>query len=305
MSLFHVTTAFALAMHLETLKVFCDVVETRSFSAAASQNFVTQSAVSQQIRTLEERYGRRLLERTRGNVQLTPAGEVLYQVSKEIVQRYQDMEARLQVIAQRVAGTVRVATVHSIGLYELSAQIKRYLKAYPEVHLHLEYSRSSKIYEDALRGQIDIGVVAYPSRRPQITVLPFREDRLALACPPGHPLARHRQVSIRKLQGEQLVGYERDIPTRRETDRMLRRYGVEVRYVMELDNVETMKRVIEIGAGIAILPEPALRPEVKAKSLAVVQLSDELFLRPLGIIHRQGKHFSPATEKFIEFLRSE
>jgi len=305
MNIFHLTTAFALAMHLETLKVFCDVVETRSFSVAASQNFVTQSAVSQQIRTLEERYGRRLLERTRGNVQLTPAGEVLYQVSKEIVQRYQDMEARLQVIAQRVAGTVRVATVHSIGLYELSAQIKRYLKAYPEVHLHLEYSRSSKIYEDALRGQIDIGVVAYPSRRPQITVLPFREDRLALACPPGHPLARHRQVSIRKLQGEQLVGYERDIPTRRETDRMLRRYGVEVRYVMELDNVETMKRVIEIGAGIAILPEPAVRPEVKARSLAAVQLSDELFLRPLGIIHRQGKHFSPATEKFIEFLRTE
>ena len=292
-------------MHLETLKVFCDVVETRSFSVAASQNFVTQSAVSQQIRTLEERYGRRLLERTRGNVQLTPAGEILYQVSKEIVQRYQDMEAQLQVVAQRVAGTVRVATVHSIGLYELSAQIKRYLKAYPQVHLHLEYSRSNKIYEEALRGQIDLGVVAYPSRRPQITVLPFREDRLVLACPPSHPLARHRQVSIRKLQGEHLVGYERDIPTRRETDRLLRRYGVEVRYVMELDNVETIKRVIEIGTGLAILPEPALRPEVKNKTLVAVHLSDELFLRPLGIIHRQGKHFSPATEKFIEFLRAE
>ena len=292
-------------MHLETLKVFCDVVETRSFSVAASQNFVTQSAVSQQIRTLEERYGRRLLERTRGNVQLTPAGEILYQVSKEIVQRYQDMEAQLQVVAQRVAGTVRVATVHSIGLYELSVQIKRYLKAYPQVHLHLEYSRSNKIYEDALRGQIDLGVVAYPSRRPQITVLPFREDRLVLACPPSHPLARHRQVSIRKLQGEHLVGYERDIPTRRETDRLLRRYGVEVRYVMELDNVETIKRVVEIGTGLAILPEPAVRPEVKNKTLVAVHLSDELFLRPLGIIHRQGKHFSPATEKFIEFLRAE
>jgi DNA-binding transcriptional LysR family regulator len=292
-------------VHLETLKVFCDVVETRSFSVAASQNFVTQSAVSQQIRTLEERYGRRLLERTRGNVQLTPAGEILYQVSKEIVQRYQEMEAQLQVVAQRVAGTVRVATVHSIGLYELSTQIKRYLKAYPQVHLHLEYSRSTKIYEDALRGQIDLGVVAYPSRRPQITVLPFREDRLVLVCPPSHPLARHRQVSIRKLQGEHLVGYERDIPTRRETDRLLRRYGVEVRYVMELDNVETIKRVIEIGTGLAILPEPAVRLEVKSKSLVAVHLSDELFLRPLGIIHRQGKHFSPATEKFIEFLRAE
>src|SRR5262245_26708575 len=113
---------YALAMHLETLKVFGDVVETRSFSTAASQNFVTQSAVSQQIRTLEDRYGRRLLERTRGNVQLTPAGEILYQVSKEIVQRYQELEARLQAMANVVAGTVRVATVHSVGLYELSAQ---------------------------------------------------------------------------------------------------------------------------------------------------------------------------------------
>src|SRR5438094_2392485 len=137
-----------ISVHLETLKVFCDVVETRSFSTAASQNFVTQSAVSQQIRTLEDRYGRRLLERPRGNVPLTPAGEILYQVSKEIVQRYQDMEARLQALANVITGTVRVATVHSIGLYELSAQIKRYLKAYPQVHLHLAYSRSSRIYED-------------------------------------------------------------------------------------------------------------------------------------------------------------
>src|SRR5215470_4674467 len=122
-------------MHLETLKVFCDVVESRSFSTAASQNFVTQSAVSQQVRMLEDRYGRRLLERSRGNVQLTPAGEILYQASKEIVQRYHDMEAQLQAVARVVAGTVRVGTVHSIGLYELSRPIKRYLRAYPQVHL--------------------------------------------------------------------------------------------------------------------------------------------------------------------------
>src|SRR5262249_31496461 len=186
-------------MHLETLKVFCDVVETKSFSTAASQNFVTQSAVSQQIRMLEERYGRQLLERTRGNVQLTPGGEILYQVSKDIVQRYHDMEARLQALTSVVAGTVRVATVHSIGLYELSTPLKRYLKAYPQVHLHLEYSRSNKIYEDALKGNIDLGVVAYPTRRPQITLIPFREDRLVLVCPPHHPLARHRQASLRTL----------------------------------------------------------------------------------------------------------
>jgi DNA-binding transcriptional LysR family regulator len=292
-------------VHLETLKVFCDVVETRSFSTAASQNFVTQSAVSQQIRTLEERYGRRLLERTRGNVQLTPAGEILYQASKDIVQRHRDMEACLQALTHVVAGTVRVATVHSIGLYEVSAPLKRYLKAYPQVHVHLEYLRSSRIYEEALRGNIDLGVVAYPSRRPQLTILPLRQDRLVLVCPPSHPLARHRRVSVRKLAGQPMVGYERDIPTRKETDRLLRRHGVEVRYVVELDNIETIKRVVEIGTGVAILPEPAVQPEVKSRTLAAVQFSDDVCLRPIGIIHRQGKHFSPAAEKFIEFLRAE
>lgn len=292
-------------MHLETLKVFCDVVETRSFSAAASQNFVTQSAVSQQIRSLETKYNRRLLERARGNVRLTPAGEVFYQASKEIVQSYEEMEGRLQALTKIVAGTVRVATVHSVGLYELSGQLKRYLKAYPQVHLHLEYGRSSKIYEDAAKGTIDIGVVAHPSRRPQITVLPFREDRMVLVCPPSSPLARHKQVSIRRLAGQPLVGYERDIPTRRETDRVLRRHGIEARYAMELDNIETIKRAVEIGTGHAILPEPAVRPEVKGRTLAAVQFSDEIFVRPLGIIHRQGKHFSPAAQKFIEFLRAE
>src|SRR5215831_14242131 len=159
-------------MHLETLKVFCDVVETKSFSVAASQNYVTQSAVSQQVRMLEEKYGRRLLERTRGNVQLTPAGEIFYRASKEIVDRYQDLEAELQAVTNVIAGTVRVATVHTIGLYELSAQLKRFLKAYPQAQLMLEYGRSTKIYDDALKGHGDLGVVAYPARRPGITVVP-------------------------------------------------------------------------------------------------------------------------------------
>ena len=290
-------------MHLETLKVFCDIVETRSFSTAASKNFVTQSAVSQQIRMLEQRYGQQLLERTRGNVQLTPAGEILYETSKGIIQSYFDMEARLQAVSDTVAGTVRVGTVHSIGLYELSSPIKRFLKTYPQVNLALEYSRSNKIYENALKGNIDIGVVAYPSKRPGITTVPYRRDRLVLACPPGHPLAKQKRVAAKKLDGEPMVGFDRDIPTRKETDRFLRRYDVDPHYVMELDNIETIKRVVEIGRGIAILPEPAVRAEVKNGTLVVVQLTDENLVRPLGIVYRQGKHFSPATEKFIEMLR--
>src|SRR6266851_4121312 len=128
-------------MHIETLKVFCDVIDSRSFSTAASQNFVTQSAVSQQIRVLETKYQCKLIERTRGNVQVTPAGEKVYLAAKEIVQRFVDMEGELESLNHRVGGKLRIATVYSVGLYELSAPLRRFLRAYPQVNVHLDYSR--------------------------------------------------------------------------------------------------------------------------------------------------------------------
>jgi DNA-binding transcriptional LysR family regulator len=291
-------------MHIETLKVFCDVVETRSFSTAASQNFVTQSAVSQQIRALETKYECRLIERTRGAVQVTPAGEVVYQASKEIVQRYLEMEGGLQSMNNRVGGTLRIATVYSVGLYELTSPLRRFLRAYPQVKVHLDYSRSSKIQEDVLRGSIDFGILAYPARRPYLVVLPFREDRLVLICHPQHPLASYKQISINKVHGEAAIGFERDIATRRAIDRALRARGVTLRYVAEVDNIDTIKRFVEVGQGVAIVPEPAVQSEVKGETLCVVHFSDERISRPLAVVHRKGKQFSLAAERFIEFLMS-
>ena len=290
-------------MHLETLQVFCDLVETGSFSTAAAQNFITQSAVSQQVRSLETRFDRPLIERTKGNVQPTPAGQLLYQVSTDITQRYRDLREQMQSFGNVVSGSVRLATVHSVGLYELSEPLKKFLKACPQVNVHIEYSRAPKIIEDVLSGRIDLGIVAYPSRRPQIAVIPFREDRLVLVCAAHHPFARRLTIAIKELEGQAFVGYERDIPTRRATDRLLKRKGVSVRYVMELDNIETIKRVVEIGVGIALVPEPAIKQEVKSRTLAAIQLSDEALYRPLGILHRRGRHFTPAIERFIAELK--
>lgn len=289
-------------MHIESLKVFCDLVEMGSFSAAASHNFVTQSAVSQQIRALEEKFGRKLLDRNRGFVRPTGAGQVFYEASKDIVHRFREMENRLQHLSNVIAGSIHVLTVHTVGLYELSGPVRRFLRSYPHVHLRIEYSRSNRIYEDVQKGDADLGIVAYPSRRPQLALIPFREDRLMLICPPNHPLAKHQRISIKKLAGQDFVGFERDLPTRKQTDRILRRSGVEVRYKMELDNIETIKRVVEIGTGCALLPEPAVHQEIKNRTIAAVQIRDETLLRPLGIIYRLGQLLSPATEKFIKFL---
>lgn len=290
-------------MHIETLKVFCDLAESGSFSLAASKNFITQSAVSQQIRSLEERYGRELIERSKGHARLTQAGEVLYEAGKEIVHRYREIENNLQSLARSVAGTVRVGTVYSVGLYELSAPLKKYLRTFPDVTVHLEYTRANKIYEDVSRGEIDLGIVAYPSKRPQLLVAPFREDRLVLICSPQHPFAHFQRVSIKKLHGEKIVGFERDVATRRALDRVFRQHGIKVQYIMEMDNIETIKRVVEVGSGLSIVPEPAITQEVKNDTLRAIQFSDEPLMRPLGILLKRGRRFTPAVQEFIDLLK--
>jgi len=290
-------------VHIETLKVFCDVVETGSFSMAASQNFITQSAVSQQLRTLESKYHCKLLERGRSGAKPTPAGEILYRASREILERYREIDTQLQEVANVVSGALRVAIVYSVGLHELPLYLKEYLREYPQVNVHVEYARPNKIYDDTVGGRIDLGIVAYPAKHPQVTVLPFREDRLVVVVPPSHPMAQLRKVTLTRLDGEAFVAYERDIATRKAIDQLLRDRNVSVRYVGEYDNIETIKRAVEIGQGISIVPLASVQYEIELGLLKVVHLSDETIMRPLGIIHKKGRHLSPAAVKFIDVLR--
>ncbi|HVN85879.1 MAG TPA: LysR family transcriptional regulator [Candidatus Binatia bacterium] len=290
-------------MHIETLRVFCDVVETGSFSAAASQNYITQSAVSQQLRALESRYQCSLLERSRHGAKPTPAGEILYRVSREILEKYQEIETQLQETGKIVAGNLRVAIVYSVGLHELPPYLKEYMRAYPQVNVHVEYARPNKIYDSVIAGQIDLGIVTYPQKHPQIQSVPWREDRLVLACPPEHPFASLKKVSIAKLSTENFVAYEHDIPTRKATDQLLRDHGVTVNYAGEFDNIETIKRAVEIGLGIAIVPLASIQYELDHGTLKALQLAEATLQRPLGIIHKKGRHLSPAAVKFIEALQ--
>lgn len=292
-------------MHIETLKIFCDVVENQSFSLAASQNFITQSAVSQQVRGLEERYGKRLLERKRGSVRPTAAGEILHRASREILHSFNEMEAQLQGLSNVVTGSIRVGTVHSIGLYELSEPLKHYFADFPHVNVYLEYDRASHVYEQVLRGNVDLGIVAYPTARAQITVLDFRTDRLVVVCSPEHALADKTRISVADLDGEKMVGFEKGIPTRLALDRLFNEKQVAVQYVAELDNIEMVKRLVEVGAGIAIIPDKACAHESQAGSLVKIELNDRGITRPIGIIYRTGKHFSPAVDRFIEYLQAD
>jgi DNA-binding transcriptional LysR family regulator len=289
-------------MHIETLKVFCDIIESGSFSYAASQNFVTQSAVSQQVRSLEEKYDCRLIERGRAGVKPTPAGQILYNASKEIVRRFMELENRLREIGSVVGGSIRVGTVYSVGLHELPPYLSEFLRKYPAVNLHLEYLRSNRIYEDLVEGKIDLGVVAYPAKRSQIVTIPFRHDELVLIVPADNPLAKLNKVSFSQLHGHKFVGYERDIPTRKAADRILRDHGVKPVYSMEFDNIETIKRAVETGLGIAMVPKLTAEVENTRGTLRLLEFQEGTFTRPLAIIYKRGRELSPAVRKFIEIL---
>jgi DNA-binding transcriptional LysR family regulator len=170
------------------------------------------------------------------------------------------------------------------------------------VKVHLDYSRAQRIHDDVLHGTVDLGILAYPAKRAHLEVIPFREDRLVLIAHPQHPLATYKHISVKKLHGEAFVGFERDVATRKAIDRILRSRGVTVRYVAEVDNIDTIKRFVEVGQGVAIVPEPAVEVEVKSETLSAIHFSDEKMLRPLAITYRQGRQLSLAALKFIEFL---
>jgi DNA-binding transcriptional LysR family regulator len=293
-------------MQIETLKIFCDLVESKSFSAAAEANFVTQSAVSQQVRGLEEKFRRRLLERVRGRreVRLTEGGEAFYEESRQVLAAYAQLEERLRALTGTVSGTVRVATVYSIGLHELPPAVRRFMALYPEAKIDLEYSRTTRIVRDVLAGTVDLGIVAYPEKKRGLTVVPLGGDRLVLICPPGHALAGHKKLRARDLAGHDFVFFERDIPTRRATDKILRAHGVTVRRVAEFDNIETIKRAVEVGFGAAIVPRASVVDEQRTGQLAAVPLAEAEWTRSVGVIYRSDRTLGTAARKFIELLRS-
>ena len=290
-------------MQIESLKVFCDLAETESFTKAAQINNVTQSAVSQQISSLERIFKSLLIERSKKKFRLTREGQVLYDYSKQIIGTYDALYSKLQEIKDIISGTIRVATIYSIGLHDLPPYLKKFLKAYPTVNVHVEYRRANQVYEDVTGNVVDLGLVAYPTRDHKLEVFPLRKDPLVLICHPQHPLGKNKTIKLKALAGQKFIGFEPDIPTRKALDKILKESAVDVQHVMEFDNIETVKRAVEIDAGVAIVPQGTVLQEVAKQTLAQVNLDDGEFYRPLAAIYKKNKVLSPAMKQFLAILK--
>ncbi len=289
-------------MQIENFKIFADLVETKSFSKSAKINGITQSAVSQQARAMEKHFKTLLIDRSQKQFQLTREGQRVYEASKEMLHQYEKLLSELQEMKKVISGTIRISTIYSIGLHELPPYIKRFLHDFPSVNVRVEYRRSNLVYEDILHNSVDFGLVAFPVKQRQIEVVPFRNDRLVLITHPTHPLAKRGEIELKDIAGQKFIGFDPDIPTRKAVDQIFRDNKLEIEPVMEFDNIETVKRAVEIDHGVAIVPHATVSQEAKQGTLSVVLFRGKEFTRPLSILHRKGRVLTPAMKKFVDIL---
>jgi len=288
---------------LRALKIFCDVVQQRSFSRAADENHISQSGASQTVNQLEQRLGVKLIDRSKRPFILTPEGEVYYEGCRGLVERYITLEDKVRTLHREVAGRVRVASIYSVGLHHMNAFTEVFRQQYPKADVRVEYLHPHRVYEAIANDKADIGLISFPRSSRTIEAIGWRSDPMLLVCAPSHRLARRPRVSLEALEGEKMVGFDGDLTIRREIDRVLHQHQVEVDVVMEFDNIETIKRAIEIDAGIGLLPAPTVAREVEVGTLVAIPLTTADLIRPLGIIHRRGRELCSTAQRFIGLLQ--
>jgi DNA-binding transcriptional LysR family regulator len=277
----------------------------RSFSRAAEENGISQSGASQVVNQLERSLGTKLIDRSKRPFSLTPEGEIYYSGCRKLVERYFTLEERIRTLHDEVAGRVRVASIYSVGLHHMHQYLHQFLGQYPKANVRLEYLHPHRVYDAVENDQADLGLVSYPKPSRTIKAIGWRQEPMVLVCSPTHRFARRQRVALEEVAGEAIVGFDADLTIRREIDRVLHQHRDDLRVVMEFDNIETIKRAVEIDAGVSLLPAPTVVREVETGTLVAVPLESDELVRPLGIICRRGKDLGVTARRFIELLRSE
>jgi len=287
----------------ESLKLFKDIAQTRSFSRAASMNEVSQSAASQHVQDLEKTMGVMLLDRSTRPLVVTPAGEIYTEFCRDVLRRHEEFEAQIGGMRQQATGTVRVASIYSIGLSEMAELEAEFSKRQPQAQLEVEYLRPERVYAAVLADEADLGLVSYPEPSREITVIPWRHEEMVVAAAPDHPLTALPRIFAHDLNGLEFIGFDEDLPIRREVNRFLKEHGVEVMETLHFDNLQMIKEAVAHTAGVSIVPARILRDEVAQGRLVAIPIAAADLYRPLGIIHRKKKRFHPVGQAFLDLLR--
>jgi LysR family transcriptional regulator, transcriptional activator of the cysJI operon len=271
-------------------------------SKGAAHAGVSQSAASQHVQEVERRLGLALFDRSQRPLELTPAGRLYLEFCRSLLRQNEEFQLALEKLKLNVEGAVRVASIYSIGLSEISRLRDEFSTRYPTAELTVDYMRPEKIYEGVRKGEFDLGLVSYPEPSREIAAIPWRREEMQLAAHPSHPLASRDVVYTADLDGIDFVAFDEDLKIRRELDRFLRAQGIAVNIVMHFDNIQTIKEAVALGSGVSILPARTMQAEIAQGRLAAVRLEAPGLERPIGIVHRRRRKFNRAAQAFLELV---
>ena len=290
-------------MDLDHLKLFKDIAHDRSISRGAAANGVSQSAASQHLQELEEHLGITLLDRSKRPLAVTEAGRLYAEMCRDMLHRLDEFLVALERMKSEVEGTVRIASIYSVGLSEMSQLEQEFSRRHPQARLEVEYLRPEKVYEAVVADRADLGLMSYAEATKEVKVLPWREEQMVLAASPFHPLAAHSEIQLQDLDGADFIAFDEDLPIRREIDRFLRDNHVHVNITLHFDNIQMIKEAVAHGSGVSIMPARIMEEEVRQGRLVPIPIAGLRLFRPLGIVHRRKKRFHRAGQAFLDLLQ--
>jgi DNA-binding transcriptional LysR family regulator len=286
------------------LQVFHTVAKQLSFTKAAELLFMTQPAVTFQVKQLEEHFNTRLFERSHGKISLTPTGELALSYAERILELTSEMETRVGEMTGQISGPLLIGASTTIAEYMLPRMLGEFKGRYPQVQARLTVANSETIENKVADHTLDIGLIESPSHHPQLTTEMCCDDELVVICAPTHEFARLRAVTAELLKEQPYVSRESGSGTREVIDNYFRKVGVtpeDLNIVMEMGSREAIKGAVEAGLGIAIVSSSTVVKELKLGDLVALPLEPRLF-RHLSLVYAPQKFRSKLLQAFLDFL---
>lgn len=287
-------------MNLNQLWIFYNVARCKSFSAAAEELFLTQPAISAQIKRFEDFYGVRLFERFGRSIQLTDPGHALFSHATKIFDQVQEAENILGDMKGLKGGGLKVDASRTLGSYYLPDVLCAFGAKYPNIRMQMQVLNTQKVMENILNFQSDLGFVARGQQNDKLVYLPFIEEELVVIVSPKHKLARHKSIPIAALDGQRIILREAGSGTRGDVERFFHEQHVPINVVMELGSNEAIKRAVEKGLGVSVISVNAIQREVRTGLLKAVRVLGDTVTRKFCVIHHKDRYMSTVLRCFLQ-----
>ncbi|MCE3000340.1 MAG: LysR family transcriptional regulator [Betaproteobacteria bacterium] len=288
------------------LQVFHAVARQLSFTKAAEQLFMTQPAVTFQIKQLEEHLNTRLFERNHGRIALTPAGELVMGYAEKILALSEELETRVGELTGAISGPLLLGASTTVAEFYLPQILGEFKAQYPHVQAHMTVGNSETIVTRVAEHALDLGLIESPSTQPGVATEVICEDVLMMICSPQHRLASAKKASVAEVAAEPFISREPGSGTREVADQYFQANRIApdaVNVVMELGSPEAIKGVVETGLGVSILSRATVSKELRLGTLRALPLDPPL-VRGLSVVTPDGRFRSRLLSTFIEFATS-